>query len=86
MPHRRQKPPICCARKVLEIGIEHFVEKEALASSSGSIGLRGSSRHQTFPRRFGTLCVGLQSFGELRDAAKDLIPLLEQKLGCQTPQ
>ena len=66
------------ARKVLEIGIDHFVEKEALAHFLARLAFAGVEAPD-ISQAVREICVGLQSFGELRDAAKDLIPLLEQK-------
>jgi ATP-dependent helicase HrpB len=66
------------ARKALEIGIDHFVEKEALTHFLARLAFAGINVPD-FSQTVREICVGLQSFGELRDAAKDLIPLLEQK-------
>jgi ATP-dependent helicase HrpB len=66
------------ASKVLEMGIDHFVEKEALAHFLARLAFAGV-RVPDVSQTVREICVGLQSFGELRDAAKDLIPLLEQK-------
>jgi ATP-dependent helicase HrpB len=67
------------ACKALEIGIDHFVEKEALAPFLARLAFAGV-KAPDISQAVREICVGLQSFGELRDAAKDLIPLLEQKL------
>jgi ATP-dependent RNA helicase HrpB len=66
------------ARKALEIGIDHFVEKEALAHFLARLAFAGV-KTPDISQTVREVCAGLQSFGELRDAAKDLIPLLEQK-------
>jgi ATP-dependent helicase HrpB len=66
------------ARKALEIGIDHFVEKEALTHFLARLAFAGI-HVPDISQTVREVCVGLQSFGELRDAAKDLIPLLEQK-------
>jgi len=66
------------ARKALEIGIDHFVEKEALAHFVARLAFAGVEAPD-ISQTVREICVGFQSFGELRDAAKDLIPLLEQK-------
>ena len=66
------------ARKALEVGIDHFVEKETLAHFLARLAFAGV-KAPDISQTVREMCVGLQSFGELRDAAKDLIPLLEQK-------
>jgi ATP-dependent helicase HrpB len=66
------------ARKALEIGIDRFVEKEALAHFLARLAFAGV-KAPDISQAVREVCVGLQSFDELRDAAKDLIPLLEQK-------
>jgi ATP-dependent helicase HrpB len=65
-------------RKALEIGIDHFVEKEALAHFLARLAFAGVEAPD-IAQAVREVCVGLHSFAELRDAAKDLIPLLEQK-------
>jgi ATP-dependent helicase HrpB len=65
-------------RKALEIGIDHFVEKEALAYFLTRLAFAGVEAPD-IAQAVREVCVGLHSFAELRDAAKDLIPLLEQK-------
>lgn len=66
------------ARKALEMGIDHFVEKEALAHFLARLAFAGVEAPD-IPGVLRDLCLGLQSFDELRDAAEGLIPLLEQK-------
>jgi ATP-dependent helicase HrpB len=65
-------------RKALEIGIEHFVEKEVLAHFLARLAFAGVEAPD-ISQTIREVCVGLQSFADLRDAAKDLISLLEQK-------
>ena len=67
------------ARKALEIGIDHFVEKESLdhfVARLSFAGVEPPDIHQVLRN----LCLGLQSFGDLRRVAKNFVPLLEQKL------
>jgi len=67
------------ARKALEIGIDHFVEKESLdhfVARLSFAGVEPPDIHQVLRN----LCLGLQSFGDLRRVAKSFVPLLEQKL------
>jgi ATP-dependent helicase HrpB len=69
-------------RKALEMGIEQFVEKEALDHFLARLSFAGLDP----PDRAAALrdlCVGLQSFKELRDAATNLIPRMEQSLNAR---
>jgi ATP-dependent helicase HrpB len=66
-------------RKALEVGVEHFTDKEILDHFLARLAFAGFEPPD-MSQVLRDLCVGLQSFGELRDAAKSLIPLLEQKL------
>jgi ATP-dependent helicase HrpB len=66
------------ARKALEIGIDQFVEKEALAHFLARLAFAGI-KVPDISQTVRDLCMGLQGFSEFRDAAEDLIPLLEQK-------
>ncbi len=68
------------AEKVLEAGIERFVDPDALANFLARVefsGLASPDLH-TLVRE---LCSGLRSFSEVKKAAADLIPLLEHKIG-----
>ena len=73
------------SQKAIEAGIENFVDKEALrhlfspAWPSPDLDL---ARHHPATLRF-DLCLGLQSFSDLREAAKNFLPLLEQKLNAR---
>jgi ATP-dependent helicase HrpB len=67
------------ARKAMEVGIEQFVDREVLEPFL----LRCAFAGLDAPDVEGALrerCVGLQSFGDLRAAAKDFMPLLESKV------
>ncbi len=65
------------ARKALEVGIEQFVEKELLDQHLARLAFAGFEAPD-IPQTLRELCLGLHSFGELRDAAKGFIALLEQ--------
>jgi ATP-dependent helicase HrpB len=70
------------AQKAAEAGIEHFVDREKLdrlASRVQFAGFEQPDLQQTLQE----LCFGLLSFAELRDAARNFIPLLEQKIGTR---
>jgi ATP-dependent helicase HrpB len=66
-------------RKALDVGIDHFVEKETLEYLLARLIFAGFEPPD-IPQVLRDLCLGLQSFGDLRDAAKNLMPLLEAKL------
>jgi ATP-dependent helicase HrpB len=70
------------AGKALELGIENFVEKGTLEYFLARLAFAGFEPPD-LPQAFRELCLGLQSFSELRDAAKNLIPLVEQKLAAR---
>jgi len=70
------------ARKAIEAGIENFVDKEALASFLARLAFAGFDPPD-ITQTLRDLCLGLQSFADLREAAKDLMPLLEQKLNAR---
>jgi ATP-dependent helicase HrpB len=70
------------ARKALETGIDHFVEKQALESFLARLTFAGFEPPD-IPEVLSELCLGLQSFTDLRQAAKNLIPLLEQKFNVR---
>jgi ATP-dependent helicase HrpB len=66
------------AQKAFEVGIEQFVDKEALDGYLTRLSFAGFER----PDLLGTLlelCIGLHSFGDLKNASKNFLPLLEQK-------
>jgi ATP-dependent helicase HrpB len=68
------------AQKALETGIDRFVDKEAMEEFAGRIRFAGLEPPD-LSRALNDLCLGLRSFGELKSAAADLIPMLERKLG-----
>lgn len=67
------------AKKALEVGIEQFVDRDLLEPfllRCEFAGLEAPDVEATLRE----LCAGLQSFGDLRAAAKDFMPLLESKV------
>jgi ATP-dependent helicase HrpB len=70
------------ARKATEAGLERFIDLDALRELEARVEVAGV----VVPDVSGALrelCVGLRSFGELKKAAPQLIPLLEQKVGAR---
>jgi ATP-dependent helicase HrpB len=70
------------AQKAFEIGVDHFVEKSALEYFLARLTfarLEAPDLLQTLRN----LCRGLQSFGDLRNASRNFIPLLEEKLNMK---
>jgi ATP-dependent helicase HrpB len=67
------------ARKALEVGIDRFVEKKTLEYFQARLAF-AELESPDIPQALYELCLGLQSFGDLREAAGNLMPLLEQKL------
>jgi ATP-dependent helicase HrpB len=70
------------SRKALEVGIEHFADKQMLDHFRARLAFAGFEPPD-ISQTLRDLCVGLQSFGELRVAAANLIPLLEQRLNTR---
>ena len=66
------------ARKALEVGIEQFVDKDALDNLLARLAFAGFDP-PNIPQALGELCIGLQSFNELRSVGQHLFPLLEQQ-------
>jgi ATP-dependent helicase HrpB len=69
-------------RKALEVGIENFADKGALDHFLARLAFAGFEAPD-LSQVLRDVCVGLQSFGELRVAATHLIPLLEQRLNAR---
>jgi ATP-dependent RNA helicase HrpB len=72
-------------QKALEVGIERFVDEDALEALKARIefaDLQQPDLHSALH----DLCLGLRSFAELKNAAKDLIPLLEQTIDTKRLQ
>lgn len=67
------------AQKALETGIDHFVDKQALEYFMARL----SFAHVASPdlsEALRNLCLGFQSFEDLRNVARNFIPLLEEKV------
>jgi ATP-dependent helicase HrpB len=72
-------------QRALEVGIERFVDGPALEAFKARIEFAGMQQPD-LPSALHDLCLGLRSFAELKDAAKDLIPLLEQTIDTKRLQ
>jgi ATP-dependent helicase HrpB len=70
------------AQKALEVGIDHFVDKETLERFLARLTFAGLEPPD-IPQVLRDLCLGLQSFGDLRMASKNLMPTLEEKLNAR---
>jgi ATP-dependent helicase HrpB len=70
------------AQKAFDIGLDCFVEKSALEYFLARLNFarfESPDLLQTLRK----LCLGLQSFGDLRDAARNFIPLLKEGLNMK---
>jgi ATP-dependent helicase HrpB len=72
-------------QKALEVGIERFVDGDALEALKARIEFAGLQKPDLH-RALHDLCLGLRSFADLKNAAKDLIPLLEQTIDTKRLQ
>jgi ATP-dependent helicase HrpB len=70
------------AQKAAEAGIERFVDREKLDQFLSRIEFAGFEQPD-LQETLRELCFGLSSFAELQDAARNFIPLLEQKVGAR---
>jgi hypothetical protein len=70
------------ARKALEVGIDRFVEKATLEHLLARLTFAGFEPPD-IPQALRELCLGLQSFGDLKDASRHLMPLLEEKVNTR---
>jgi ATP-dependent RNA helicase HrpB len=70
------------ARKALEVGIERFVDAEALENFMARVDFAGLEQPD-IPQAFSDLSSGLRSFAELKTAAVDFVPMLEQKMDAK---
>jgi len=70
------------ALKALEAGVDRFVDKETLEHFLARLNFAGFDPPD-ITAVLRDLCLGLQSFSELRDASKNLMPLLEEKLNAR---
>jgi ATP-dependent helicase HrpB len=67
------------AQKALETGIDRFVDKDALDEFLARVEFAGFDRPD-LQQTLRDLCLGLRSFAELKGAAANIIPMLEQKM------
>jgi len=70
------------AQKAIEVGIERFVDRDKLDQFLSRVkfaGLKSPDIEQTFR----DLCFGLLSFAELKTAASNLTPMLEEKVSVR---
>jgi ATP-dependent helicase HrpB len=66
-------------RKALEVGLARFVDEDALNLFLARVDFAGLEKPDlTYVLH--SLCAGLRSFAELKSAAKDFIPMLEQQM------
>ena len=70
------------ASKVLEVGIDRFVDKEALEHFLARLNFAGLETPD-IPQTLRELCMGLKSFSDLKDAAANFLPMLEAKLNAR---
>jgi ATP-dependent RNA helicase HrpB len=67
------------AQKAMEAGIERFADPDSLAELMGRIEFAGFAPPDIAPT-LRELCYGLRSFADLKNAAANLVALLEQKI------
>jgi len=70
------------ARKALEVGMEQFVDKEALDNLLARLAFAGFDPPD-IEKALRELCFGLHSFNDLRDAAKGFFVYLEQQFNSR---
>lgn len=70
------------AQKALEAGTGRFVDMDALDDFLGRVEFAGFVSPD-LPQALHDLCSGLRSFAELKSAAAELVPVLEQKIGMR---
>ena len=70
------------AQKALEAGIERFIDMDALNDFTGRVEFAGLEAPDV-AQALRDLCSGLRSFAELKSAAADLVPVLEQKMAMR---
>jgi ATP-dependent helicase HrpB len=70
------------ARKALEVGIDRFVERATLEHFLARLTFAGFEPPD-IPQVLRELCLGLQSFGDLKDASGNFMPLLEEKVNTR---
>jgi len=69
-------------QKAVEVGLEQFVDREALDSFLARLSF-AKLESPDISKTLHELCLGLQSFGELKNAAANFVPLLEHKLNSR---
>ena len=70
------------AQKALEAGVDRFVDREAVDEFVARVVFAGFEPPD-IPQALKDLCVGLRSFSELRNAAANLVSLLEQTMSAR---
>jgi ATP-dependent helicase HrpB len=70
------------AQKALEAGIDRFVDNEVMNEFVARVQFAGFEPPD-IPQALKDLCLGLRSFSELKNAAANLVSLLEQKMGTR---
>jgi ATP-dependent helicase HrpB len=70
------------AQKAVEAGIERFVDRDKLDQFLSRIEFAGFEPPD-IQQALRELCSGLLSFAQLKDAARNFIPMLEQKVGVR---
>ncbi len=67
------------AQKALEAGVDRFVDREAVDEFVARVQFAGFTPPD-IPQALKNLCLGLRSFSELKNAAANLVSLLEQTM------
>ena len=70
------------AQKAVEAGVERFIDREKLDQFLSRIEFAGFEPPD-IEQTLRELCLGLLSFAELKAAARNFIPMLEQKVGIR---
>jgi ATP-dependent helicase HrpB len=70
------------AQKALETGIDRFVDREALDEFLARVAFAGFDPPD-LRQTLHDLCLGLRSFAELKSAAANIIPMLEEKVDAR---
>jgi ATP-dependent helicase HrpB len=70
------------AQKAIEAGIDRFVDKETLEQLLMRVEFAGLEKPD-IPQALRAVCIGFRSFAELKGAAANLLPLLEQEIGTR---
>lgn len=70
------------ARKALEAGLARFVDEDELDTFTARAEFAGLELPD-LPTALRELCFGLRSFNELKNAASNFVPMLEERLGTR---